>query len=46
MSNHDVISLARGCIERGDISQAVKYMTLLKGEPANISKVRIILTDA
>ena len=39
LSNYDAIGLARGCVERGDIDQAVRYMTLLKGESANISKV-------
>merc|ERR1719412_3013123 len=38
LSNYDAITLARGCVERGDIAQAVRYLTLLKGEPANVSK--------
>jgi len=38
LSTFDIIGLARGCVERGDIAQAVKYMTLLKGESANVSK--------
>jgi hypothetical protein len=38
LNTFDIISLARGCIERGDLEQAVKYMTLLKGQPANVSK--------
>ena len=37
------MALARGCVERGDIAQAVRYMTLLKGEPANISKVHNVV---
>ena len=39
LSNNDAITLAKGCVERGDIAQAVRYMTLLKGEPAKISQV-------
>ena len=39
LSNNDAITLAKGCVERGDITQAVRYMTLLKGEPAKISQV-------
>ena len=39
MSTFDVVALARGCVERGEIAQAVRYMTLLNGEPANVSKV-------
>ena len=42
LSNYDAITLARGCVERGDIAQAVRYLTLLKGEPANVSKVSIM----
>lgn len=37
-STFDVVALARGCVERGEIAQAVRYMTLLNGEPANVSK--------
>jgi len=32
-----IVWLARSCVERGDLEQAVKYMTLLKGEPKNVS---------
>jgi len=37
LSNNDAITLAKGCVERGDIAQAVRYMTLLKGEPAKFT---------
>ena len=30
--------LARGSLERGDLEQAVKYMSLLKGMPQNVSR--------
>jgi len=40
LSNYDAIRLARGCVERGDIAQGVRYLTLLKGESANVSKVK------
>ena len=42
LSTFDVVALARGCIERGEIAQAVRYMTLLNGEPANVSKVSYV----
>lgn len=39
MSNNDAITLARACVERGDIAQAIRYLNLLKGESAKVSKV-------
>ena len=36
--NFDIVWLARGCVERGDLEQAVKYMTLLRGEPKNVAR--------
>jgi len=38
LSNYDAIGLARGCVERGDVAQAIRYLNLLKGESANVSK--------
>ena len=38
LSTFDAVALARGCVERGEIAQTVTYMTLLNGEPANVSK--------
>ena len=38
LSTFDIVWLARGSLERGDLEQAVKYMTLLKGEPRNVSQ--------
>merc|ERR1712226_21315 len=38
LSNYDVIGLARGCVERGDIAQAVRYLNLLQGQSAKVSK--------
>jgi len=38
MSNNDAITLARACVERGDIAQAIRYLNLLKGESAKVSK--------
>ena len=37
LNTFDIMWLARGCVERGDFEQAVKYMTLLKGEPKKVS---------
>jgi len=37
LSTFDIVWLARGCVERGDLEQAVRYMTLLKGEPKKVS---------
>ena len=42
LSNYDAIRLARGCVERGDIAQAVRYLTLLRGQSANVTKVRVV----
>merc|ERR1712218_325924 len=38
LSNYDAIGLARGCVERGDIAQAVRYLNLLQGQSAKVSK--------
>jgi len=42
LNTFDIVSLARGCIERSDLEQAVKYMTLLRDQPANVSRDWII----
>ena len=38
LDTFDIVWLSRGCVERGDLEQAVKYMTLLRGEPKNMAK--------
>ena len=38
LDTFDIVWLSRGCMERGDLEQAVKYMTLLRGEPKNMAK--------
>ena len=38
LSTFEIVSLARGSLERGDLEQAVKYMTLLKGMPRIVSR--------
>ena len=38
LSTFEIVSLARGSLERGDLEQAVKYMSLLKGMPRNVSR--------
>ena len=38
LNTFDIVWLARGCVERGDLEQAVKYMTLLRGEPRNVAR--------
>lgn len=38
LSTFDIVWLARGSLERGDLEQAVKYMNLLTGEPRNQAK--------
>ncbi len=37
LNTFDLVWLARGSLERGDLDQAVRYMTLLKGQPANVA---------
>ncbi|XP_040573285.1 MICOS complex subunit MIC60 [Lepeophtheirus salmonis] len=38
LDTHDIINLARFSLDRGNLEQTVKYMTLLKGQPMNIAK--------
>jgi len=38
LNTFDIVWLARSCVERGDLEQAVKYMTLLQGEPRKAAR--------
>ena len=38
LSTFDLVWLARGHLERGDLDQAVRYVTLLHGEPRNVAR--------
>lgn len=38
LTTFEVVWLARGSLDRGDLRQAVKYMSLLKGEPKNVAR--------
>ena len=38
LNTFELVWLARGCLERGDLDQCVRYMTLLKGEPGNVAR--------
>jgi len=37
LNTFDIVWLARGCVERGDLEQAVRYMTLLRGQPKKVA---------
>lgn len=37
LNTFDLVWLARASLDRGDLEQAVKYVTLLKGEPKNVA---------
>ena len=37
LSTFDLVWLAKGSLDRGDLDQAVRYVSLLKGEPKNVS---------
>lgn len=37
LNTFDLVWLARGSLDRGDLDQAVRYMSLLQGEPKNVS---------
>jgi hypothetical protein len=38
LTTFDLVWLARGSLDRGDLEQAVRYVSLLKGEPGNVSQ--------
>ena len=38
LGTFDLVWLARGSLDRGDLDQAVRYVSMLKGEPANVSQ--------
>lgn len=38
LTTFDIVWLARGSMDHGDLEQAVRYLSLLQGEPRNVAK--------